>query len=252
MYRLEVTLDSPWMNAAGMLGFAPSALTAARWQAPAPMGAFVTNPISLNPRSPAADRGLLAFPGGVLLHSGLANPGFQRVVRRYGERWAQSSVPVWPHLLGQNPDDIYQMVRRLEEMEGVAAVEIGISPEVRGSAALAFIEAAFGELPVVAHLPLTAAGESWLEGLPGAGASALSLGGPRGALPADSGRPVGGRLYGPALFPLMMAAVQTARRLGIPVIAGAGIYRGQEAAVLRDAGAWAVQLDTVLWRGWKD
>jgi dihydroorotate dehydrogenase len=48
----------------------------------------------------------------------------------------------------------------------------------------------------------------------------------------------------------MMAAVQAARRIGIPLIAGAGIYRRQDAQALRDAGAWAVQLDTVLWRGW--
>lgn len=252
MYRLEVTLDSPWMNAAGMLGFAPSALSAARWQAPAEMGAFVTNPISLAARSPAADRGLLPFSGGVLMHSGLTNPGLRRVIQRYGERWAQSNLSIWPHLIGSDPDEIHQMVRRLEGMEGVSAVEIGIPPEARGAAALAFIEAAFGELPVVAHLPLTAAGEPWLEKLADAGASAVSLGGPRGALLADTGRPVGGRLYGPALFPQIMAAVQHARRWGLPVIAGAGIYRSQDVQALRDAGAWAVQLDTVLWRGWID
>jgi dihydroorotate dehydrogenase len=216
------------------------------------MGAFVTNPISLNQRTPAADRGLLAYPGGVLLHSGLANPGLKRVIRKYSERWAQSSLPIWAHLIGQSPDEIHQIVRQLEGMEGVAALEIGIPPDARGAQALAFVEAAFGELPVVAHLPLSAADEPWLEKLQTAGASAVSLGGPRGALPNDTGRPIHGRLYGPALFPLMMAAVQHARRLGIPIIAGAGIYRGQEAQALRDAGAWAVQLDTVLWRGWKD
>ena len=252
MFSLEVSLDSPWMNAAGTLGFAPSALSMSRWQVPAPMGAFVTNPISLHARTPAADRGLMAFPGGVLLHSGLINPGLRRVIRKYSERWAQSSVPVWVHLIGQQPDEIHQMVRQLEGLDGVAALEIGIPPEASGSHALAFIEAAFGELPIAAHIPLTSAGEGWVEKLREAGASAISLGGPRGALPSDTGRPVNGRLYGPGLFPLMMAAVQNARRLGIPVIAGAGVYRGREAQALRDAGAWAVQLDTVLWRGWKD
>ncbi len=248
MYRQDLYLDTPWMNAAGMLGFAPPA----RWPVPEPMGAFVTNPVSLGARTPAAERGLFAYPGGALLHSGLPNPGLSRVLRRYGERWGQSGLPVWVHLIGTNPDEIHQMVERLEGREGIMAVELGLPPDAHGDAALAFVEAAYGELPVVVHLPLTAAGEPWLSELPGLGVRALSLGAPRGSLPAASGGLVSGRMYGAALFPLMMAAIQSTRRLGLPVIAGAGIYRRQDAQALRDAGAWAVQLDTVLWRGWAE
>ncbi len=142
------------------------------------------------------------------------------------------------------------MVKRLEGREGVMAVELGLPPDAHDDTALAFVEAAYGELPVVVHLPLTAAGEPWLNELPGLGVSALSLGAPRGSLPGASGGLLSGRLYGASLFPLMMAAVQSARRLGLPVIAGAGIYRRQDAQSLLDAGAWAIQLDTVLWRGW--
>lgn len=250
MFRQDISLGSPWMNAAGTLGFSPSGSASARWTAPEPMGAFVTNPISLGPRTPAAERCLLPFSGGVLMHSGLPNPGLTRVLRKYGDRWAQSSLPVWAHLIGANPDEIHQMVRRLEGVEGVSAVELGLPPDARGDAALAYVEAAFGELPLVVHLPLTMAGEPWLKELAGLGTSALTLGAPRGALLTDTGRPVNGRLFGPATFPLMLAAVQSARRLGIPVIAGAGIYRLHDVEALRNAGAWAVQLDTVLWRGW--
>lgn len=250
MFRQDLSLDSPWMNAAGMLGFTLSGPARERWTAPEPMGAFVTNPVSLAPRTPAGERSLLAFPGGVLMHSGLPNPGLTRVLRKYGERWAQSNLPIWVHLIGTNPDEVHQMVRRLEGVEGVGAVELGLPPDVRGDAALAFVEAAFGELPLVVHIPLIAAGEPWLKELAGLGASALTLGAPRGTLLTDTGRPVNGRLFGPANFPFMLSAVQSARRLGIPVIAGSGIYRKQDAQALRDAGAWAVQLDTVLWRGW--
>lgn len=250
MFGQDLVLDSLWMNAAGMLGFAPSGPASARWQAPEPMGAFVSNPISLSPRTVAGERGLMTYPGGALLHSGLPNPGLSRVLRKYAERWAQSSTPIWVHLIASNPGEIHQMVRRLEGLEGVAAVEIGLPPDVHDAAALAFAEAAYGELPVVIAAPLTAAEEPWLAKLPGAGASAITLSAPRGALVTDSGRPVSGRLYGPAVFPLMLAAVQSARRVGIPIIAGAGVYRLQDAQALRDAGAWAVQLDTVLWRGW--
>lgn len=257
MIRQDLYLASPWMNAAGMLGFAPPA----RWPVAEPMGAFVTNPISIGPRTPAAERGMRVYPGGALLHSGLPNPGLSRVIRRYAARWEQSSLPVWVHLIGSTPDEIHQMVQRLEGRENIMAIELGLPPEARGDDALAFVEAAFGEIPLVVHLPLTMAGEPWLNELAGLGASAISLGAPRGVLPGVTGpgltdgpktkpRLLGGRLYGPALFPLMMAAVQAARRLGLQIIAGAGVYRRQDAAALLSAGAWAVQLDTVLWRGW--
>ncbi len=248
MIREDLYLASPWMNAAGTLGFAPSA--AARWPLTEPPGVFVTNPISLSPRTPAAERNLLAYPGGVLLHSGLPNPGLSRILRRFSERWAQSTLPTWVHLIGTNPAEIQEMVQRLEGREGVMALELGLPPEAHQAGALSLVEAAFGELPLVVHLSLNSANEAWVKELPRLGASAISLGAPRGMLLTDTSRPVGGRLYGPALFPLMLAAVQNSRRLGIPIIAGAGVYRRQDAQALRDAGAWAVQLDTVLWRGW--
>lgn len=248
MQRQDLYLASPWLNAAGMFGFAPS--SAARWPVTEPMGAFITNPISLAPRTPAAERCLIQYPGGVLLHSGLPNPGLTRVLRKYSERWAQSSLPIWVHLIGSNPDEIHEMVERLESREGVMAIELGLPPDIHGEAALTFVEAALGELPLVVHLPITAAGEPWLKELARLGASAVSLGAPRGTLVNNTSRPVSGRVYGPSLFPLTLAAVQSAHRIGIPIIAGAGIFRRQEAQALRDAGAWAIQLDTILWRGW--
>lgn len=248
MFTQDLYLNPPCMNAAGTLGFAPPV----KWPFPEPVGAFVTNPISIAPRSPAGERLLREYPGGVLMHSGLPNPGLSRVLRQYAERWEKSSLPIWAHLFGSNPDEIHQMVQRLEGQEGVVAVEVELPPGARDNAALAFIEAAYGELPVVIHLPLTCAYEPWIEILPSLGASAISLGAPRGALPGLTGGAVHGRLYGPALFPLILDAVQAARRLGLPIIAGAGVYRRADAQALRNAGASAVQLDTVLWRGWMD
>jgi dihydroorotate dehydrogenase len=62
---------------------------------------------------------------------------------------------------------------------------------------------------------------------------------------------VHGRLYGPAVFPLALAALLAVRRAGLPVIAGGGIYRPEQVEALLAAGASAVQVDAVLWRaGW--
>lgn len=246
MYRVDLHLDSPWLNAAGSLGYLPPA----RWPVDERMGAFVTNPISASPRAPAAGRGVIAFPGGALVHSGLPNPGLSRVLRKFGERWAQSSLPIWVHLIGSNPDEIGGMVRRIEGREGVVAIELGLPPDARREEILAMVEAAYGELPLVVHLPVSTVGQGWVEELPSLGVSAICLGPPRGTLIDPSGRAMGGRIYGPALLPLTIAAVAALRRLGVPVIAGTGVYSRQDAEVLRSTGAWAVQLDTVLWRGW--
>jgi hypothetical protein len=78
--RLEIS--TPWMNAAGFLGFSPSSPA---W--PAEMGAFVTNPISLAPRKPALHRQVQPYAGGFLLHTGFPTPGFQAVLRQNVEKW---------------------------------------------------------------------------------------------------------------------------------------------------------------------
>ena len=242
--RLDLDLESPWMNAAGTLGFTPPE----RWDWPHPAGAWVTDPISLSPRSPADNRAALSFPGGALVHSGLPNPGLNAVLRRHAEAWARSPLPAWPHIFGRSPEEIHGMVLRLEEVEGVAAIELGIDDDCPAEEALVQVDAALGELPLAVSVPLARAGEPWLERLSRMGASALVLSARRGTLPDNEGRLVSGRLYGPALFPQVLVAVHAlSQSLRLPIIAGAGVYRPQDGEALLKAGAWGIQLDTVLW-----
>jgi len=242
--RQDLDMASPWMNAAGTAGYSPPE----RWNWPIPAGAWVTNPLSLGPRSPADSRAGISFPGGALIHSGLQNPGLNAVLRRNAGHWARSALPAWVHIFGHTPDEIHSMVLRLEDVEGVAAIELGIGHDYSDAEALAQVNAALGELPLVVSLPLTRSGEPWLNELPKLGASALTLTGPRGLLPGADGRLVGGRLYGPALLPHMLAAVQLLHQhFRLPVIAGAGVYRIEDGEALLKAGAWGIQIDTVLW-----
>ncbi len=241
--RSDLDLATPWMNAAGAAGFAPPE----RWPWPEPAGAWVTNPLSLSPRSPAENRAAVGFAGGALLHSGLPNPGLSAVLRRHAPAWGRSAVPAWVHIFGRTPDEIHQLVLRLEGVEGVGAIELGISDELAGGDALAWAEAALGELPLVVNLSLARAAEDWLGELGRLGASAISLSGPRGALAGAGSRLVSGRLYGPSLLPLVFSAVHQAQRHHLPVIAGAGVYKIEDGQELLAAGAWGVQLDTVLW-----
>jgi len=245
MLALDLPLHTPWMNAAGMLGFAPQP------RGPVPLdslGAFVTHPVSRTPRTPADRRCVVPFAGGFLLHSGLPNPGLSAVIQRYAPRWSASPIPVVVHLIVSTPAETAEMVRRLEGLEGVAAIELGLPPGVSASQAADLVLAASGELPLVVCLPPEDV-ESLAPALRAAGVFAVSLAAPRGTLIGPQGKPVGGRLYGPAVLPFALAAVQAARRAGFQVIGSGGIYHREQVDAMLQAGAWAVQLDGVLWRG---
>lgn len=247
MFKRDLTFRTPLMNAAGTLGFAPETRAAVDWKM---FGAFVTNPLSLRPRAPVADPEMLPFPGGFLLHSGLPNPGFSAVLKKYAPRWADSKLPIIVNLMADRPEETAQMVQRLEGAENVAAIELGFAPGLAGDILLIALEMSLGELPLIVSL-------SWDQALSlgprvmQAGAIAISLSAPRGALPleTDNGTLVTGRLYGPALFPQALDIVRSAAKLGLPVIGAGGVYSRENADAMLAAGALAVQIDSLLWRG---
>jgi len=250
MPKFDLLLDPPLMNAAGSLGFAPDPHGPISL---ASLGAFITNPVSLGRRSPAHTPQQMDFPGGFLLHTGFPNPGLSEVIRRFRERWARSPLPVIVHLLVQNPAEIAPAVSRLARLPGVAGIELGLPPGSDTAAARVFAgalaEAAEGELPAILRLPLDNAAVL-APNLVMQELAAISLGPPRGALLDQEDRLVRGRLFGPALFPLALAAVYALAGAGaaIPVIGAGGVYTPAQAQAMRSAGAMAVQLDSVLWR----
>ena len=244
--KYSLSFERPLLNAAGSLGFTPD------WRDVPELhnlGAFFTNPVSLGARTPASGTRFLAYPGGFLLHSGYPNPGLKRVIQQYSQSWARQPLPVWVHLLAQNTDELEQMVRFLEGREGVAGIEVGLAAEVDRLSAQALTAASLSELPIIVRLPLERAYDlapTVIE----AGASAISLGPPRGSLPLPEGKQVSGRLYGPAIFPLALEMVKAITRFGIKVIGAGGVYQPADVKAMLSAGAIAVQIDTALWRGW--
>ena len=245
MSKYDLSLSPPYMNAAGTLGFAPEGRGPVDL---AQFGAFVTNPVSLGPRTPAQGVRYAAYPGGFLLHTGYPNPGFKAVLRRCALRWANSPLPVIVHLLAQAGDDLPGLLRQLERVEGIMAVELGLPPNGSRAAACSMLDDLQGELPVIARAPLEQSVEfaPWLVQH---GAAAISLGPPRGRLPIAGQKTVEGRLYGPSLLPLALEAVQQIARLGLPVIGAGGVYSLQDAQAMLEAGALAVQFDALLWSG---
>ncbi len=247
MPKYDLVLNRPLLNAAGSLGFAPGIYSPLDLSQ---QGAFVTNPVSLKARTPARGTRLIHFSGGFLLHTGYPNPGMGVVLKRYSRRWSQAPLPVIVHVLAQTDSEVAQIVRRLELLEGVMAVEVGLPPDIAPGSALRFAQSAEGELPVVVRLPLDRAAELALA-LAEAEVAAFSLGPPRGALLGEDGTLVHGRLYGPALLPQALAAVRLITPLEVPVFGAGGIYTRADVEAMLAAGASAVQLDAALWgAGW--
>ncbi len=234
------------MNAAGFLGFTPLAGSSIG-QSPV---AFVTNPISYKPRTSAADRFCSPFPGGFLLHTGWPNPGFRKAVKQYSARWARSEVQVYVHLLAEQAHEVNQMVRALEETDGATAIELSLPPTAKDDLRLQLVEAAMGELPLTVCVPLDQVNAAWVGDVVDLGISGLVVSAPRGMVRNGTGGFARGRMYGPGLFPQMLQAIGCLRAYGIPFVAGSGVYDQPAIDTLLSAGAGAVQLDAVLWRGW--
>lgn len=247
MFKRDLTFRTPLMNAAGSLGFAPDIRAAVDWDR---FGAFVTNPISLRPRNPAIHPEIVPYAGGFLLHTGLPNPGFFATVKKYAPRWADSKLPIIVNLMADRPEETAQMVQKLENVENIAAVELGFAPLLSDDIIVMALEMSLGELPLIVSLPwerFLTLGPRLLH----AGAIALSIAAPRGALPAENGTLTTGRLYGPSLFPQSLGLVRDAVRIGLPIIGGNGVYSQDHIEIMLATGAQAVQIDSLLWRGWK-
>ncbi|MFU8827339.1 MAG: hypothetical protein ACNA70_07590 [Brevefilum sp.] len=241
--KQDLVLGAPLVNVSGSLGF-----TSDRRAVPAVehLGAFITNPISLRPRVPATNRACIPFPGGFLLHTGHANPGISHAIRRYRRRWAAAEIPVIVHLLVDSPGTLAEMVSRLEGLENILAIEVGLPPDMDSALLKEALAAGVGELPLIPcvspeQVPLL------LESLKDTQPAAVHLVEPRGALPDLQGGVVSGRLYGPAIFPVMLAAARVLTQAGLRVIANGGIRARWQVDALLDAGVMAVGLGSALW-----
>ncbi|GAB4545901.1 MAG: hypothetical protein Fur002_20450 [Anaerolineales bacterium] len=240
--KRDLYFSKPLMNAAGTLGFSPDSRASAPFDS---FGAFVTNPISLRPRLPAAQPRFISFSGGFLLHAGLPNAGLSAVIQKHSARWKRAELPIIVHLMADRPEETQQMVRSLENAENVMAVELGFAPFLSDDILLTNLQMCIGEIPLIFALhaeQIFSLGAKLME----RGAAALSMANPRGALRAE-GNLVSGRLYGRALFPRSMEIVHAASRIGLPLIGAGGAWSEQDAEDMLAAGALAVQMDAGLW-----
>src|SRR5258706_778723 len=250
--KRDLYFSKPRMNAAGSLGFASDFRSLGDFGSLSRFGTFVTNPISLRPRRPTTEPTVIEYQGGFLLHTGLPNPGIHAALKKYSAKWTRSELPIIVHLMADRPEETQHMVRLLESQENVMAVELGFAPLLANDILMLTLEMCKGEIPLIFSLTVVQV-LSLVPRLMQTGAQAIRISTPRGALsPLPQGEDrvreiITGRLFGPALFAQTLDTVQSAAKLGVPIIGAGGVWSKENADTMLSVGALAVQVDAALW-----
>jgi dihydroorotate dehydrogenase (NAD+) catalytic subunit len=201
---------------------------------------------------------------GMINSIGLQNIGVRAFVKDKLPRLAKLKTAVFANIFGYRVEDYAEVVRVLEDHEGLAGYELNVScPNtshggIYFSSDPALLSEVVGAVrrvarrPVVVKLsPNVSAIEPLARAAEESGAGAISLVNTFIALAIDphTRRPrIGagfGGLSGPAIKPIALRLVcQAARAVKIPVIGLGGIATGTDAAEFLIAGATAVQVGT--------
>ncbi|MCC7448551.1 MAG: hypothetical protein IT324_14110 [Anaerolineae bacterium] len=215
------------------------------------LGALVTNPITYKPRQAATSTRVVPLDSGVLVHTGLPNPGIHQVYREHATKWKNSPVPIIVHIVATSPDEVSKCIEAIEMHDGIVGIEIGLNDQSTHRDARLMIGAARNstQLPILARLPLYVAS---LIASPAeeAGADALVVAAPPRGTARDpiTGQLIGGRVYGPWLKALALRAVgQLVGQVHIPIIGSGGVHNPDDARDYLEAGAVAVQVDSIAW-----
>jgi dihydroorotate dehydrogenase len=233
-----------WMNAAGTAGFFPSRGLLNHFPE---IALFITNPISYYPRKPATQRNIIPFQGGFMVHTGHPNPGLRKVIHQFRENWENAILPVCVNVLSDEPYNIEKIVRSLENIENIAAIELGIDHSLKVSDIEANIQAVMGELPIILSLPFEFVFREWLGRVLSPEIVAVSVQAPRGVL-KHNGQYFHGRLYGRSIFPLTLHAVQHLTSFEKPIYAGVGVLQESQISSLLEIGAHNFQGHELIWR----
>lgn len=245
-HKRGLHLSNPVMNAAGVLGFADEYRRLVDYGA---LGAFVTNALTAKARTAAHPPNVVELPQGVLIHTGLPNPGVAAALRRYAREWQRLGPPVIVHLAATTPDEVRRSAARIEQVEAVSGLELGLRDDVTVAEAAQLVRAALGNLPLLVQVPFGRTAEL-APALAQEGGDAVVVSSPARVSVEVGGRHVTGRWYAPSAFAEALRAVTEAveRLRDVPVVGAGGIWGIEQARAMLSAGAAAVQVDAAAWQ----
>ncbi len=228
------------------------------------LGALITKGLSKDPIEGNPAPRLWEAEGGMINSIGLQNVGVRAFLRDKLPQLRKLPVLAIANVFGYAPEDYLEVIRALNDAEGIAAYELNVScPNTKHGgiffsndpdalAALVALVKPVANRPVIVKLspnvariePLAIAAEQ-------SGADALSLVNTfiSLAIDAKTRRPrIGagfGGLSGPAIKPIALRMVyQAAQAVKIPIVGLGGIATGEDAAEFLIAGATAVEVGT--------
>ena len=257
----SLALRNPVMTASGTFGYAREFENLVDLDQ---LGGIIVKGISLQARSGNPPPRIIETACGMLNAIGLENVGVDRFISGKMPYLRKLSTPVVVNILGDSVEEYSEIARRLDEVEGLAALEINIScPNVKKGGV------AFGTMPEMAARVTQAVRQAsslplivklspnvtdivlMAKAVEGAGADAVSLINTLIGMAIDpiSRRPrlanVIGGLSGPAVKPVALRLVwQIAQAISLPVIGIGGITTAHDALEFLLAGAAAVQVGT--------
>ena len=197
---------------------------------------MVVKGLSLAPRDGNPCPRVVETTAGMLNAVGLQNDGVESFVREKLPLLPWQETPVIANLYATSPAEFGELAARLDDVEGVAALEVNVScPNVKEGGIL------FGQDPALAAAVTRAV----------VGADMISCINTLSGMSVDvaSRRPrlanVIGGLSGPAIKPVALRCVwQVCRAVDIPVIGIGGISSAEDVLEFILAGAHAVQIGT--------
>ena len=228
------------------------------------LGGLVVKGLSREPIEGNPPPRVLETESGMINSIGLQNIGVREFVKTKLPALARFDTAVFANVFGYQTEDYVEVVRVLNDHEGVAGYELNVScPNTRHGGIyfssdpllLAEVVGAVKQVarrPVIVKLsPNVSAIEPLACAAQESGADALSLVNTFIALAIDphTRRPrIGahfGGLSGPAIKPIALRLVcQAARAVKIPIVGLGGIATGTDAAEFLIAGACAVEVGT--------
>lgn len=263
--RTGLSLDSPILVAAGAAGYGTELAGTLELDG---VGAIVTRTTTLRPRDGAPPPRLVALPNAVVWATGFPNPGVDAVVERFSGAWSRLGPAIVVSVGGETAGEVAEVARRLDEVPGVAALELNLAelrPGPVDPSALATLVGAvrraterplFVKLPVVEDVrrlgrAVVEAGADGLVGPGGLRARALvpTAGGATARALGLARRPALGAgrgfLAGPAALPLGLDVVaDLAAAVPVPVVAVGGVRSLADVLDYLAVGAAAVAVGT--------
>ena len=256
-----IQLENPVIAASGTYGYGVEFSTVADLNG---MGGLVVKGLSREPIAGNPPPRLFETEAGMINSIGLQNIGARAFVAEKLPALRHLRTAIFANVFGYQPGDYAEVIRVLEDAEGIAGYELNVScPNTKhGGIYFSSDPALLSELvglirplarrPLIVKLsPNVARIEPLAKAAEQAGADAISLVNTFVSLAIDAhtrrpriGAGFGG-LSGPAIKPIALRLVyEASQAVRIPVIGLGGIRSGEDAAEFLVAGASAVQVGT--------